>query len=62
MQRDARYWARAYAAADLVSSIERDKGRTALAKLPDETLALAEAYFRLALDRRKKDQGASGRR
>jgi hypothetical protein len=57
MQRDPRYWARAYAAADLVLSTERDKGKDALAKLPKETLALAADYFRLALDRRKGESG-----
>jgi len=57
MQRDARYWARAYAAADQVISIDRDEGRDALAKLPDETLALAEDYLRLALERRQNKNG-----
>jgi len=53
MRDDARYWARAYAAADHVLSVERDKGKEATASLPGQELAMAEAYFRLALDRRE---------
>jgi hypothetical protein len=58
MQRDPRYWARAYAAADLVLSTERDKGKDALAELPKETLAQAADYFRLALERRQNKKAA----